>query len=482
VELTAAPDVVDIERSPRLRGNLGTLELFFSIMAYNAPLVVVMGVIPVMLIVGNGIGTPLVFVISGIILAAFADGFIRISRVLPRPGAFYSFITAGLGREVGLGSGLVMLTCYYAVAVGTVAFGGIVLGALVSDTLHGPSAPWYVWGGVFWALTAVLGYLKIDLSARLTTFLLFCELVVVAIYDAGVVIHGGGPGGLGAAPISPSHIFDGSFAIGILFAMGMFGGFEVPVLFRDEVRTPNLTIPRATFGVIAAAGVLYTLTSWLFIDSLGAGHAVAAVAADPEGVIHASIREFGGRFTSDAANVLVNTSSFAVLLTAHNVAARYAFNLSADGILPRRLSGVHKAHGSPHVASVAVSIASAAIFVPVLALHLDPYTFYAAILGIASVMGLLVFFSSNLAVMRYMRTIGERENPMHRVILPAVAAIGLGSSLFLGIKNFPLLTGGSQRMSNLLLVVIGCIFASGVLMALVYRKLRPEVYQRIGRQ
>ncbi|KRC53081.1 MULTISPECIES: APC family permease [unclassified Nocardioides] len=379
---------------PRLRGNLGTLELFFSIMAYNAPLVVVVGIIPIMLVAGNGVGTPLVFIISGIILAAFADGFIRMSKALPRPGAFYSFITAGLGREVGLGSGFTMLVAYFCVASGTVAFGGIVLGALVTDTLHGPSAPWYVWGAVFWGLTAVLGYLRIDLSAKITTLLLFGELVVVAVYDTAVILHGGGPDDLSAAPFSPAHLFDGSFAIGILFAMGMFGGFEVAVLFRDEVRDPRRAIPRATFGVIAAAGVLYSVTSWLFIDSLGVGNAVASVLADPEGVMHASISEFAGRFTTDAANVLVNTSAFAVLLTAHNVASRYVFNLSADGILPRALSGVHQRHGSPHAASLAMSVATAVIFVPIVVLDVEPLAFYAAILGIASVATLAVFFAA----------------------------------------------------------------------------------------
>ncbi|WP_459985468.1 APC family permease [Nocardioides sp. AN3] len=470
------------QSSPRLHGNLGTLELFFSIMAYNAPLVVVIGVIPVMLIVGNGIGTPLVFVVSGIILAAFADGFIRMSKVLPRPGAFYSFITAGLGREIGLGAGFTMLASYFAVASGTVVFGGIVLGSLVTDTFHGPSAPWYVWGAVFWLLTAILGYLKIDLSAKLTTILLFCELVVVAIFDLGVVIHGGGPHGLSMAPLSPSHLFDGSFPIGMLFAMGMFGGFEVAVLFRDEVRNPNRTIPFATYGVIAAAGILYTVTAWLFISSLGVDHAIAAAMADPEGSIHASITEFGSRFTADAATVLVNTSSFAVLLTAHNVAARYAFNLSADGILPRRLSGVHKRHGSPHIASVAVTVATAVILLPIIVLHIDPYAFYAAVLGIASVTGLSVFFASNVAVMRYMRSVGSRESALHRVVLPVLAAIGLGATLVLGVKNFNLLTGGSQALSNALLVVVVAIFAAGFAMAVAYRRARPEVYERIGRQ
>ncbi|RNM12035.1 APC family permease [Nocardioides pocheonensis] len=478
---TTPGQIITDEESPRLHGNMGSFELFFSIMAYNAPLVVIIGVIPVMLIVGNGVGTPLVFIISGLILAAFADGFIRMSKALPRPGAFYSFISAGLGREVGLGAGLVMLGAYYCVAVGTIAFGGIVLGALVTDTLHGPDAPWWIWGAVFWAVAGILGYLRIDVSARITAGLLFLELIVVAVYDLGVSGRGGASG-LSSAPFSPGHLFDGSFSIGILLAMGMFGGFEVAVLFRDEVRDPDRTIPRATYGVIAAAGILYSVTAWLFINAVGVDHVVALVTGDPEGVMHQSLRHFGGRFAADSANVLVNTSSFAVLLCAHNVGARYAFNLSADGIFPRALSGIHKTHGSPHVSSVVFTIASAVIFVPVLILGIKPLAFYAAILGIASITALLVFFLSNAAVMRYMRKEGSEESAVHRVVLPVVAAVGLGATIALGVKNFTLLTGGSQAVSNLLLVVIAATLLGGIALAFVYRRTRPEVYQRIGRQ
>jgi hypothetical protein len=42
--------------------------------------------------------------------------------------------------------------------------------------------------------------------------------------------------------------------------------------------------------------------------------------------------------------------------------------------------------------------------------------------------------------------------------------------------------GGSQSMADLLLGLIYGVFILGVTMALIYRKKRPEVYARIGRQ
>ncbi|KRC53080.1 hypothetical protein ASE19_11875 [Nocardioides sp. Root79] len=85
-------------------------------------------------------------------------------------------------------------------------------------------------------------------------------------------------------------------------------------------------------------------------------------------------------------------------------------------------------------------------------------------------------------MMRYMRSSDTQETTWRRTVIPVLAAIGLGASLVLGIVNFNLLTGGSQTLSNALLVVIGGIFVAGVLTAAALKRLQPSVYQRIGRQ
>jgi amino acid transporter len=374
-----------------------------------------------------------------------------------------------------------MLASYFCVAVGGIVFGGIVLGELVTGTLHGPEAPWYVWAIVYWAATAVLAYFRVDLSAKVMTVVIALELAVVFIYDIGVVLHGGGPSGISAAPLDPANLFVGSVSIGLLLAMGMFGGWEVGVLFREELRRPDHSIPRATYSVIATAGIVYTVTAWLFISGVGVDSVVAAVTADPTGTMNATIEQFSGKFTLDSINVLINTSSFAVLLCAHNVATRYAFNLSADGILPRALSGVHRRHGSPHVASIAVSAASLVAFIPAL-LGTEPYSFYGASLGLAALGGLTVFFATGIAIARYMRGTGRVETFVRRAVLPAVATVGIGATLVLAVSNFSVLTGGSGALSVVLIVLAVVIFGAGVVLASVYRRTRPEVYSRIGRQ
>jgi amino acid transporter len=477
---TAESPLVDSER--RLHGNLGVMHLFFSVMAWNAPLVIVVGIIPVMLFAGNGVGTPFAFIVAGLIILAFAVGFTRMARVLPNPGAFYSYITAGLGREAGLGAGLLALAMYFCAYAGTFAFGGVVLGSLVHDTFNGPEAPWWAWALLFWAFVGVLGYLRIDLSAKVLMVFLAAEVLAILVFDL-LVASQGGASGLSGAPFSPDHWFDGSFGLGLMFAIGMFGGFEITALFRDEVRDPDRTVPRATYAVVGFAMVFYALTAFLLINALGVDNAVAAAAENPAGVVSVTMEQFGNKFLADLVIVFVNTSTLAVILAGHNIVSRYAFNLSADRILPGVLSGVHPRHGSPHRASVTASVGALVVSLPVVLGGVDPIVYYAAILGVLSVGFLLMLLLTDVAVVRYMKANGGAHSSVWATLVcPVIAFIGLLSCLVLALQNFDLIIGGSRGLANLILALTVAIFAGGCALALVLKRSRPDVYAKIGRQ
>ncbi|XAS70131.1 APC family permease [Micrococcaceae bacterium Sec5.1] len=478
VETKAPP-----QSQPHLKGNMGFFSLFFSVVAYNAPLMVLVGGIPIMVSSGAGLGTPVSFIIAGLILAAFAVGFTRMSKIMPKPGGFYSMITAGLGREVGLGAGLIALLGYFCAYAGTFAFGGLVLGELVHGTLNGPELPWYVWSSVFWAISAILGYFKVELSAKLLTVFLLFEVIIVVSYDFLVFINGGfDQQGISAAPLSPTHWFDGSFPLGLLFGLGMYAGFEVTVLFREEVRDPSRTIPRVTFAVIAISMIVYTVSSLLFINSIGVDQVVEAATADPSGSMTQSLQAFGGKVLSDCATIMVNTSTVAVILAAHNITARYSFNLSADGILPRKLSMVHSRHGSPHISSLSVSGAGLIVNLVVIFTGIGPVNFYTAMLGITSFVILGVIFVAAVATPVYLNRHGKQHSVWSRVVFPTLAIVGLGSGLVLAGVNYPLLVGGSNVLATILMTVIFGLFALGIVLAVVYRRTKPETYARIGRQ
>ncbi|MFP3458104.1 APC family permease, partial [Psychrobacter sp. SIMBA_152] len=60
-------------------------------------------------------------------------------------------------------------------------------------------------------------------------------------------------------------ITDPSLGLALLFAVGNFFGFEATVVYREEVRNPNTTIPRATYLAVVGIGLFYALAAWAYV-------------------------------------------------------------------------------------------------------------------------------------------------------------------------------------------------------------------------
>src|SRR4051794_6473781 len=240
----------------KLRGDLNAFQLLFGILAYNAPLVAVVAFLPLAIGYGNGLGAPVAYLVAGVVIALFASGFLKMSRHIDNPGGFYSYIALGLGREAGLGASFLAVVTYYLLLLGGYALAGVLVGSFVTDTLGGPDLTWWVWAAACQVIVGIFGYFNIELSARFLTFFLCCEALLILVYEAVVLVRGGATG-LSTSSFTPHQVTSGSIGIGLLFAALSFSGFEVTAVFRDEVRDPARTIPRAAYGFIAVIGVGY---------------------------------------------------------------------------------------------------------------------------------------------------------------------------------------------------------------------------------
>ena len=264
--------------------------------------------------------------------------------------------------------------------------------------------------------------------------------------------------------------------------MVSFLGFEGTAIYREETKYPVRTIPRATVAAVVFMGVLYAASAWMLITSLGTNSAVAAVEADPGGVFFSSMTTFVGRIASDAATVLIVTSWFACVLSMHNVLTRYGFSLGTDGVLPRKLGKAHPSM-SPNFASIAVTALIIACGLTFVLARADPVLMYGQLAGASGFAIVLLLVITSLAVLVYFRRCGPVQASRWRtVVAPTVSTIGLAAVLYLAFVNFPLMIGGSMTQAVLMQAVNWGVLAAGMLLAVVYRKRRPQVYRRIGRQ
>ncbi|GEE00941.1 amino acid transporter [Gordonia spumicola] len=464
---TASTPTVGLART------LGVPQIVFMVVAMAAPLTVFAGLIPLMLGTGNGIATPLDFLIVGVVLLLFTVGYSAMTPEVRNAGAFYSYVQRGLGSATGLGAAALALVTYSVLLVAVSGYLGASAGNVL-ETFVGVSVPWWMLAGVGLAAIAYLGYRDVELSARVLGVLLIAEIGIVAIIDAAVVVRGGADG-LSAEPLSMSAFTSGTPATGIMFAVFGFVGFEATAVFRSEARDPDRTIPRATYVAVILIAVIYAVSSWAMIIGLGAEQASGLAAEDPEGLAPGLATRYVAQFAHDALQVLLVTSFFACVLTAHNVVSRYLFALGRQNALPARLGAAHPRYKSPHVASLLTSAVIGVLVAVTAIAGLDPVTQVYAWFGGAGTLGLiaLLTLTSGAIVIHFRR--GAATSLWRGTVAPALAFAALGCILVLVVVNFELLIG-TRGLANLFLGVLAAAFVGGLVWALALRRRRPDVY------
>jgi amino acid transporter len=464
-ETVSAPESLGGENTAperHLRGNLGVASIVFMVVAAAAPLGVIGGVVPLGIASGNGAGFPATFIASTVVLLFFAVGFTAMTPYVEEAGAFFSYVRKSLGTPAGIGIAFVALVSYVALEAGVYGLLGPA-GAAVVELFEGPALPWWLFAALAFAVTTYLGQRNITVSSRVLGVLLTAEIAIVLVLDLVIVVRGGDHG-LSTGIVNPTAIFSGSLGIGLLFAVISYVGFEATAIFRDEARTPERTIPRATYLALILIGVFYAITSWALISGWGDEAAVQHATDSGATFLGDSAQRYIGLVGADVITVPYFTSLFACILAFHNVASRYAFALSQRDVLPASLSQPHALHGSPHRASLWISgVVAAGILLAVL-FNLDPaaqfYTWFAGattvgvvVLMIATSVAVLVFFARD-----------QRGHSVWRVrVAPVLGLVGLLGALVLILTNLKDLVGGSSVLAWVIVGVLVGALAVGVL-------------------
>jgi amino acid transporter len=479
--LTAPDPSSADETGHKLQGRIGVVELMLTVLAFSAPLTVVAAFAVFVLTYNRS--APIAFAVAILLLLLFAVGYTTMTRYLPNPGAFYAYITAGIGRYAGLGSSFLAMFGYVTMAVGTVAFFGTIASSLVSETFHGPSLPWWMYSVLCVTTTGVLGYFRIDLSAKVLSVVMGCEILIVLIFNAAVLIKGG-PEGRSLQPFSLTGFAAGDVGLAVLFAATCFLGFEATAIFREETKDPDKTVPRATYGAVIFIGVFYLVSIWLLIVAYGPGQAQDVATNDYAGMFPNAVRSYVGLWATDVVRVLLCSSIFACLLSVQNILARYAYSLGVDNVLPGQLGRVHPKHGSPYVSSVTVTAVLLLVLGGVAIAKADPGHVYASLAGTGGFAVLVLMFLTGVSALVFFRRrtdITERR-VFHMFVAPLLSSISMATVLYLAITHFTSMTGGSMAQAWALQIVLWSTFVAGIVLAAVYRIRRPATFARIGRQ
>jgi amino acid transporter len=469
------------QRAPdTLRGHMGTASLLFTVLAFNAPLAILAGLIPIVIAFGNGTGAPLTFIVVGMVVLLFAVGLNAMAIRMPRPGAFYSYIAKGLGRSAGLAAGFVAIAAYVLIGGGTYALFAVMAEHLMTTVFHSSPVPWVVWAILAWALATGLSFFNIDVSAKVLGVAMVLEVGIVLLWNVRIVWLGG-PEGREINPF-PS-VFNGSFALALTFGALCLTGFESLQVFREETKNPERTVPRATYLSVIGLAVLYSVCSYAYLIAWGPDEAAVVGAADPTGSVLSSISTYLGPFAADTASLLLITSMFAACLAIQNIAARYLYALGKDRVIPSQLGTVNRTHGSPVVAAACGGILMLTFFLlPAFTGKSSVYA-YTALAGIGAYILIGLWTATSLAIIVFFRKNCEETATLWQsMIAPTLALIGLGAIFTASTVYIDDLLGGSALLGRITIVGVTVVVAAGVGMAQWWKHRDIGVYLSIGSQ
>jgi amino acid transporter len=440
------------ESSSSLRPNsVGVVGIVFFVLAFAAPLTVVIGIGPIVLGEGGSPGAPGAFVLTALVLLVFSVGFAAMSRQHAGPGGFAVYIGNAFGRRAANAATYVAVVGYNCMLTAGIAIFSATA-ANVLDARFALGLPWWVYGLLAVALIALFGYRDVKVSVRVLGVLLIAEVLIMLVLDAAILITGGAEG-INVRGFAPSALWQGGIGIVLLMSFTAFVGFEATTLFAEEARDRRRTIPRSTYLAVGLIGAFYAVSFWCLQIGWGVD-AAAEAAADPTNFLFGLNTKLVGTWSTDIMQILVLTSIFAAVLSTHGALSRYLFAMGRNGLLPRRIGTTHPRMKSPHLASLTQSGVTAVVTLVLISTGADPLSvLYPWVIGIGSVAILMLYVAASIAVVVSLRRSDSENRVWVTTVAPVVSAVALGAILGLALANYDFLTGSDNIVVNSLWII-----------------------------
>lgn len=479
--LATAKDSPDGSSETLARNQIGVLGIVFFVIAAASPLTVVVALFPVIIGAGNGIGIAGAFVVVALVLTVFAVGYVAMSKHITNAGAFYAFITRGLGRPLGLGSASLAIFGYNAIQLGVIGGFGYYASEFVSRH-SGADVPWWVFSIFVMAASLFLGVRQIHAGTRVLAVLLTLETGIIVVLNVGILFNSPNPvSDYSFAPFAPSAIFAGALGVALMFAHASFIGFEGTAIYGEEAKDPKRTVPRATYSSVIFMGAFYAVTAFLIVNAIGVNDAVGLAETEGGNLVFAVSDSVLGGAVTEAFQLLIITSLFAAILTFHNNVARYLYSLGRQGILWSKLGTTHPTRKSPVVACY-VQIAMVAVVVLIFAAFgLDPYTtLFTWWTGVGAAAIILLQTIASIAIFVFFRRSNVDKRPWNTFIAPLLGIAGLLPFLWYAVTGMDVLLGGGGWLQFTFTAMLFASLAIGVIGAYVIKARSPQRYAQLN--
>jgi amino acid transporter len=165
------------------------------------------------------------------------------------------------------------------------------------------------------------------------------------------------------ATFRPSASFGGwsGLAVGMVFSILCYSGFEGAATLGEETHNPRRNIPIALIGTVIGSGIFFIFVA--FCEVIGFGTSGMKELGNSQAPLNDLALRYASPRLAIALDLAAATSCFSGVLGGLAAAARILFALGRAGLSPA-LAEVHPTHGTP---ARAVAITAILILLPFLA-------------------------------------------------------------------------------------------------------------------
>ncbi len=470
-----------MEAKNQTKRSLGLASLVFFVVAAASPLTGLVGAMPVAILEGNGAGVSGIYILSGLILLLFSVGFITMSRYIKNSGAFYAYISAGLGSKLGLSGLALAILAYVSIQIAIAAIFGLFTQIFFVEYL-GFDLPWWFYTIVMLLVVCWLGIERIELGSKVLGILMLLEVGIAVVIAALVVWQQGKLGTLDVQPFMPSIVFNGNVGMALVFTIAAFIGFEATAIYTEECKNPERTIPLATIIAVLLITGFFAFCSWGLIQAHGSLQVQAAVAANPELFVFQIAQSVLGPWSVLVLNILLITSLFAATQSFHNNIARYFYVISRDGLFWGKLARLHPSKNTPYLSSLYQTLFMIGIIAVLALLGQDPlvdvFTWGSAITTMAIL--LLQIFVSIAVIFFFKKRPQLKVAKWKRLYAPIVAAFLMSIVLYLVTMNLDIMSGIKSKVIYLVPVLVFGSAICGYMYAIILGKVFPQAQKKLN--
>lgn len=426
-----------------------------------------------------GVASPLTVIAAGIAVALLGNTLAQFSKAHPSAGSFITFVGKTFGPTSAVTTALLAGLGYIIAMASVIA----VSGGFLETTLNhyfGWNVPWFIWTLLLTALAVALMIRGVAVSTKIAGFFFGVEMVVLVAVSAIVLIKHAGH--LSLDPFRPSRITNGfsGLAAGFPLAVYLFIGWENSAALAEETDNPRRNVGRAVFLSVGTMSVGYVLFSYATLT--GFGYNVDAIGSSAVPFIDVAQGTFA--VLAFFAYLAGLTSTVGSLIAGVNSQARLVFNAGREGLLPSAIGQVHPTRRTPTKA-IFTFVGISLLIIGGWGLGhiiggsgsgaMDPISFFAESSTMGTILVLLVYLASNIALPFYYRRYRQSEfRWLRHAVLPGLGAAAILVPLYYLVKP-----GQPNPYDWFPYLALGILAAALVYAAVLVRR-DPTLGERVG--